>query len=238
MENEPGQEQDQAQTQNQGVSPTSPLPPADKGISWVVILIVLLVVVAIILAIYLFVVKGQGTTTTTPEATTTQPTATASLKTYANANPKYTLQYPSDWVLDSSQASDAANLLLTLTKNGHILEINQPQGYGGSVCHYSDSPPIEESPFINKITGDWAEITNPNYPSRPFRRTAQPSTFEDKPSEVKWFLCQKEAEKTDAQFVNSTVLDLITYLAPANYDEKIVKEMDGIVKTISAEPKK
>lgn len=159
------------------------------------------------------------------------PPAAKEIKTYKNSYPAYAMKYPSDWKVDSSKASaedDSYSVLeLVLIKGEYKLLVRMPNGWGPSVCQFNDSLPSDfEAAGVYEIKGDYVKIKPDKYT---LRRSLEPTRDEVNKKSI-WSICQKESESE--YFTTATMLQIIRYEAPLNFDPEIIKEMDSIIKTV------
>lgn len=229
------------------VNQPAPIPEKLKLNYWMVSTIVLALVL-LLGGIYTFGLRSKPlenkqnlTNVTNNSLPTVTPTTTPldtvkNWKVYTNPNPKYTIKYPPDWQVDSSKAvitQDNQSLFLTVAKGDYKFSVNMPSGWGPGVCLFKGDPTFD-GPGGGEVLGDYVEIESPYYL---FRRTVEPRRKDIQKGEASWPICQKERNSKEFNyFTNATVLSIIEYKAPLDYDSKIIQEMDEILKTVYIDP--
>lgn len=175
----------------------------------------------------------QPTPTPTVAATNT-PSPTPDEKTqwltYANENPKYMIQYPADWTVDSSRAEIGPDEdgELILTKGDYSLTISWPTAFGPGGCIFEDHAEYttfnaDPIPQFSLCSGPFKEFVGGK---NTFRRLVAPRS--DTPASV-WTIYTKEVNSK--YFVT---VPPIAYSAPVRYDEDEIETMDAILKTFDA----
>jgi len=125
----------------------------------------------------------------------------------------YVLTAPLDWTSQKevTQYSD----MLTLSKNGYKITINQAAGGGGG-CTYPGQAPQE----MAQTFASFVEVTDPN--GFVFRRgPTQQNAYS---------VCQKNT--TDGSFGFPTNFGSITFTTPANPTDTMLAEVDGILSSL------
>jgi len=154
----------------------------------------------------------------------------AESRTYTNPNPHYKITYPSDWIIDNSEAvtdpgEDFQMLKLTIEKSDHKLLVEMPSAWGPGVCMFDDVDDFD-GPQGDKMEGPTVKISSGE--SR-YKRAINPSISGDGLTAT-WIICHKK--DGDEQYSNHTPLQIITYEAPINYDPSMISMMDEMLKTI------
>lgn len=238
-------------TQQIGQNPISqPMIPQEKSkLNYWMISTIVLIMILFLGGVYTLSLRSKSvenkqhlpsvTNNPLPTATTTPPLSdtTKNWKTYTNPNPKYTIKYPSGWQVDSSKAvitQDNQQLFLTIAGKGdYKFSVYMPSGWGPGVCLFKGDPPFN-GPGGDEVLGDYVEIESPYYL---FRRTVDPRRKDTQKGEASWSICQKERNSTEFNyFTNATVLSILEYKTPLNYDQKIIQEMDEILRTVYVDP--
>lgn len=152
-------------------------------------------------------------------ATTNDPTA--DWKTYTGKVRNYTIKYPSDWIVDFSTAelpiNDTNSQELIISKGEYKISILWPSAYGPSICLFDDQSK-EGAPIVaGNCLGKFVDI------GLGMRRLSKP---DENMSINRWTVYNKE--KSSGYYVT---VPPISYLAPSNYDENVIKIMDVIMST-------
>lgn len=172
--------------------------------------------------------KPEVTPTTTPlvkqptliPSPATEKDETADWKTYKNeeAKTKYSLHYPSDWLISkTSQKSDAGETMeniLTLTKNGNKIIISQFIG-GFPSCLFAGDPD-QEGPSVR--FNDYKEFEIAGHTVR------RAKSLENE----HYSFC----EKKENGFAAITTFGTISYIISGESSQDKISEMDEIVKTL------
>lgn len=132
----------------------------------------------------------------------------------------FTLKYPQTWVLSEKEGENSLDV--SIYRNNYELTISQ-KAIGGAVCLFSDSPAFEGSSgdLRNK---QFAEF---NTDGGTILRRYFNVNIGDKSS---MFFCEKQVD--GPYFQTPLTIGGLVYNVPAKYDADIIKEMDGIVKSI------
>lgn len=133
----------------------------------------------------------------------------------------FSLKYPQTWVLKDEVGDNT--LAVSIYRNNYELTISQ-KAVGGAVCLFSDSPAFEGSSgdLRNKQFAEF-NTTDGTILRRYFNLN-----MGDKSS---MFFCQKQTD--GPYFETPLAIGGLVYNVPAKYDPDIIKEMDGIVKSLT-----
>ena len=153
-------------------------------------------------------------------STTTNPTA--NWKTYNNKVLKYTINYPSDWLIDTSEAelpiSTENSQKLVIYKGQYKLTILWPSAYGPGICLFDDQSRTGAPEMASYCEGKYVEFTSNNN-KETHRRLVKPESFSD---HQQWEVYTKE--KT--YFVT---VPPIRFTAPLDYITDQIDLMDQIL---------
>lgn len=172
--------------------------------------------------------------TPTPTVSSTPTSEPQSmLKTYSNAEPAYTIQYPTDWKVDSSKAKvdPQTGGELTISKGEYKLTISWPVAYGPSGCIFNDQPEYQTfetdpmPPQFSLCEGKFIQFTSKNGSVR--RRQISPRTNPD--GSVVWSVYTKESNS--GYFVT---VPPVSYSSPKSFDEEEITTMDEILSSFEA----
>ena len=134
--------------------------------------------------------------------------------------PAYSINYPEGWV-KSEEKSDIMQTL-TLTKSDYSIKINQAPT-GGNICVFEGT--IPEGPANDYTKSKYVEINTGDIVLRRLVVEGQ------KNSPINHSFCSNSKTSKDS-FGVPTFFGHLTYSTPANPDNAVLLEMDGIVKTL------
>lgn len=165
-----------------------------------------------------------------PNLTPGEPKETKVMKTYVSQKLKdigfsgYTLKHGEDWTAKEERDDSVGTARLTLTKDKYSITIQQGP-MGGALCIYKDAdlPPGFEGPTSDKRGKAYTDIKT-NFGS--LRRNEESGGI----GENGFSFCQKNDQ--DGSYGSFTSVGAMGYSNPANPDEKILSEMDDIIKSI------
>lgn len=162
--------------------------------------------------------KYQTSTPSPTPVATLNPTA--GWKTYTNTVRNYSIQYPSDWTVNTTKAetkpTDVNGAELIFTKDGYNLKIVWPSAFGPGICIFDDQPKGDIPEMASLCQGAFKELSGGIK-----RRLVKPEVLTD---HVQWEIYTKE--KNFFVTVPPT-----RYSAPLKYDENIINDMDQILST-------
>ncbi len=154
------------------------------------------------------------------EELTSDPTA--SWNTYTNNVLKYTIKYPTDWIIDKSEAelpvNDQNSQKLVISKDGYKLTILWPAAFGPSICLFDDESRDGAPEMAGYCEGNFID-TKSNNNKDAKRRLENPTVLSD---HNQWTVYTK----SQGYFVT---LPPINFEAPITYDPEIIKTMDKIL---------
>jgi len=153
-------------------------------------------------------------------------------KKYITKDQKYSLYYPSDWMLDDqSKDVDLYNdgkiqfrHDISISKGTYVFKSYNPLAWGPGICMYPDSPPFD-GPGGGDITENYVEVKGND---GTYRRPEQ-STYQVPPSKLRWFICKKEDNNA---FTSVSVFGSTWYDTPPSYDKNMLIIMDQILESI------
>lgn len=136
-----------------------------------------------------------------------------------NGYPNYTIQHPTDWVLEEKVGGGS----ITLSKSSYEIFIQEPWA-GYDRCLYSDSKPFEGPSvkfgnFVEIETSDGGVLRRPQSVSQDNQLT----------------LCGQSAE---GDFYTVSKYGTIKYLLPNNVDPLFLNAMDNITETLKLDSQK
>jgi hypothetical protein len=149
--------------------------------------------------------------------------------TFITKDNKYSIKYPSDWVLeDKSEEIDLygdGNTQLAheiiISKNNHKFISRNPLAWSPSVCLYPDSQPYNGP---SEIYQDFVEMKNQNNVYRRPRR----STYQTQ-NTLSWTICKMETNTNN--FTTYSGFGVAWYETPMQYNEQILETLDQILST-------
>lgn len=159
-------------------------------------------------------------------AATEEPVSdpTTSWNTYTNNILKYTIKYPTDWVIDKSEAelpvNDQNSQKLVISKDGYKLTILWPAAFGPNICLFDDESRDGAPEMAGYCEGKFIE-TKSNNNKDAKRRLENPAVLSD---HNQWAVYTK----SQGYFVT---LPPTNFEAPITYDPEIIKTMDQILST-------
>lgn len=156
----------------------------------------------------------------TIEFTGSNQASTAGWQTYTNPIRKYAIRYPSDWTLDTTKAEttidDVQGATLAISKQSYKLTITWPSAYGPGMCIFDDQDRVGAPEFASYCGGQFVDFGQ-------HRRLVNPTNQKD---HVQWPVYTKDTNSS--YFVT---VPPISYQAPKNYDNSVIKTMDSILET-------
>lgn len=185
MENEtqPTIQQTQAiqQVSNQALSPTNRLK---------FLLFILILLITIVASIFIGIQIGKSQKII-QQPVTVQPMVSPKInpvdskavwKTYTNQVLKYTIEYPSDWSIDISEAevpiSDSTSQKLVIYKDQYKLTILWPSAYGPGICLFDDESRVGAPEMASFCEGKFVEFDGKDGKNI-YRRLIKPETIGD-----------------------------------------------------------
>ena len=151
---------------------------------------------------------------------------TKSWKIYTNNVLKYTIKYPTDWVIDKSEAelpvNDQNSQKLVISKDEYKLTILWPAAFGPSICLFDDESRDGAPEVAGYCEGKFIEIKSNNKDVK--RRLENPAVISD---HNQWGVYTK----SQGYFVT---LPPTNFEAPITYDPEIIKTMDQILSTYTS----
>ena len=143
-------------------------------------------------------------------------------KKYTNIIEKYSIEYPSDWTLDTSKAeienNDPIGAELSIFKGNYKITIMWPSAYGPGICIFDDQYRSNAPEMANYCEGSFKDIIQNSK-----RRLVKPEVFDN---HTQW----EVYTKNNNYFVT---VPPTRYSAPVQYDENIIGTMDQILSTFS-----
>ncbi|KKT85380.1 MAG: hypothetical protein UW85_C0024G0003 [Parcubacteria group bacterium GW2011_GWA1_Parcubacteria_45_10] len=134
--------------------------------------------------------------------------------------PAFSLNYPSNW---QKSVEEKSYLKFSLLKNNYAIQIIQ-DAMGGTACLFNDSPSFEGTSDDLRSAKYTQFETNSGLILRRYKTDYLQDNL------VVFNFCQKETNSP--YFVAPGQIASIQYLAPQNYNEDSLKEMDEIIKTL------
>lgn len=132
----------------------------------------------------------------------------------------YTVKYPSTWTILEDRNESAQTSKISLSKNGYEFSIYQAP-LGGSGCIFEGEVP--QGPFSDYRNLEYTDIQTSFGKIRKFEET--------KNGTIVYGYCQ-ESSGGNNSFGSISTIGVISALAPANPDPKIISEMDEILRNI------
>jgi hypothetical protein len=158
-------------------------------------------------------IRTTSLPTQTPK--TTSP-ATARKTTFFGKT--YFITYPITWKQQVTE--DTASQILTLTKNDYVIKITYA-GMDGGKCVFNGE--LTGGPEDDLRTAKYVEIKSADV----IRRRVENKSMNTDANRTTFFFCNS----TDKNFFSNT--GFLRYETPRTYDEKMLEEMDSIVKTLT-----
>lgn len=150
--------------------------------------------------------------------------STANWKTYKNDVLKYTIKYPSDWILDKSEAelpiNDQNSQKLVIYKGEYKLSILWPSAYGPGICLFDDQSREGAPEIASYCEGKYIEIKSSSGATI-YRRLEIPDKYN-----------QWEVYTFDKKYY--VTVPPIRFNAPSDYDMNQILIMDKILSTYTS----
>ena len=227
-------------------TPVQPPPPKKKTPWLLIAIIILLLSVTGVLGYKYYELKQQmdnqqTTPSPSPQLVVSSPSPITSpsteldpmagWKTYNNSRFNYSIKYPPEWNIDSSQAENynqetGQSAELTIYKGKYKLRILWPAAYGPGICLFDDQSRDGAPEMASYCEGEYVEFTNQSQSVH--RRLVNPKSNVAETGivydEAEWEVYTQESN--NKYFVT---VPPIRFTAPLQYQQSSIKIMDQIL---------